>query len=98
MGWHPVVPKKMVQSLKEIVNCPEREIYAMLKECNMDPNEAVNCLLSQEISMESQSSYFCSWGALPAVFVLTVFLSGFHCRLHFPTNAESSVDKFFLGI
>uniref|UniRef100_A0A5B6ZG77 GBF-interacting protein 1 N-terminal domain-containing protein n=1 Tax=Davidia involucrata TaxID=16924 RepID=A0A5B6ZG77_DAVIN len=40
--------RKMVQSLKEIVNCPEQEIYAMLKECNMDPNEAVNRLLSQD--------------------------------------------------
>ena len=43
----PVGSRKMVQSLKEIVNCPELEIYAMLKECNMDPNEAVNRLLSQ---------------------------------------------------
>ncbi|GFY85458.1 hypothetical protein Acr_04g0001960 [Actinidia rufa] len=29
------VARKMVQSLKEIVNCPETEIYAMLKDCNM---------------------------------------------------------------
>ena len=43
----PAGSRKMVQSLKEIVNCPELEIYAMLKECNMDPNEAVNRLLSQ---------------------------------------------------
>lgn len=43
----PAASSKMVQSLKEIVNCPESEIYAMLKECNMDPNEAVNRLLSQ---------------------------------------------------
>lgn len=43
----PAASRKMVQSLKEIVNCPEPEIYAMLKECNMDPNEAVNRLLSQ---------------------------------------------------
>lgn len=38
--------KKMVQSLKEIVNCPEPEIYSVLKDCNMDPNEAVQRLLS----------------------------------------------------
>ncbi|KAJ9563666.1 hypothetical protein OSB04_008826 [Centaurea solstitialis] len=32
----------MVQSLKEIVNgVPEAEIYSTLKECNMDPNEAL---------------------------------------------------------
>lgn len=43
----PPGSRKMVQSLKEIVNCPEAEIYAMLKECNMDPNEAVNRLLTQ---------------------------------------------------
>lgn len=43
----PPGSRKMVQSLKEIVNCPEPEIYAMLKDCNMDPNEAVNRLLSQ---------------------------------------------------
>lgn len=44
----PTSSKKMIQDLKEIVNCPEDEIYAMLKECNMDPNEAVNRLLSQD--------------------------------------------------
>lgn len=43
----PAGSRKIVQSLKEIVNCPELEIYATLKECNMDPNEAVNRLLSQ---------------------------------------------------
>ncbi|KAG6514945.1 hypothetical protein ZIOFF_025321 [Zingiber officinale] len=41
--------RKLVQSLKEIVNCSEPEIYAMLRECNMDPNEAVQCLLSQDL-------------------------------------------------
>lgn len=39
--------KKVIQSLKEIVNCSESEIYVALKECNMDPNEAVQRLLSQ---------------------------------------------------
>lgn len=43
----PAVSRKVVQSLKEIVNCPELEIYAALKDCNMDPNEAVNRLLTQ---------------------------------------------------
>jgi len=44
----PAASRKMVQSLKEIVhNCTEQEIYAALKDCNMDPNEAVNRLLSQ---------------------------------------------------
>ncbi|XP_039036178.1 uncharacterized protein LOC120172919 [Hibiscus syriacus] len=51
----PPGSRKMVQSLKEIVNCPEPEIYAMLKECNMDPNEAFNRLLSQDPFNEVKS-------------------------------------------
>ncbi|XP_057494238.1 uncharacterized protein LOC130779587 isoform X1 [Actinidia eriantha] len=51
----PGAARKMVQSLKEIVNCPENEIYAMLKDCNMDPNEAVNRLLSQDPFHEVKS-------------------------------------------
>ncbi|PWA55199.1 UBA-like, GBF-interacting protein 1 [Artemisia annua] len=44
----PISSKKMIQSLKEIVNgVTDAEIYATLKDCNMDPNEAVNRLLSQ---------------------------------------------------
>ncbi|KAF7113083.1 hypothetical protein RHSIM_RhsimUnG0162600 [Rhododendron simsii] len=43
----PAASRKMVQSLKEIVNCPESEIYAMLKESNIDPNVTVNRLLSE---------------------------------------------------
>lgn len=44
----PPASRKMVQSLKEIVsNIPDNEIYATLKDCNMDPNEAVSRLLSQ---------------------------------------------------
>ncbi|KAM7258111.1 hypothetical protein ACFE04_013852 [Oxalis oulophora] len=45
----PAGSKKIVLSLKEVVNnVPEAEIYAALKECNMDPNEAVNRLISQD--------------------------------------------------
>ncbi|KAJ6377471.1 hypothetical protein OIU76_026443 [Salix suchowensis] len=51
----PAASRKMVQSLKEIVNSPEPEIYAMLKECNMDPNEAVSRLLSQDPFHEVKS-------------------------------------------
>ncbi|ESQ47351.1 hypothetical protein EUTSA_v10028089mg [Eutrema salsugineum] len=40
--------RKVVQSLKEIVNCSDLEIYAMLVECDMDPDETVNRLLSQD--------------------------------------------------
>ncbi|XXG67801.1 hypothetical protein AAC387_Pa06g1062 [Persea americana] len=51
----PAASRKMVQNLKEIVNCPEHEIYAMLKECNMDPNDTVNRLLSQDTFHEVKS-------------------------------------------
>ncbi|PON41739.1 GBF-interacting protein [Parasponia andersonii] len=52
----PPGSRKIVQSLKEIVhNCTEQEIYAMLKDCNMDPNEAVNRLLAQDPFHEVKS-------------------------------------------
>ncbi|KAK7331229.1 hypothetical protein VNO77_25448 [Canavalia gladiata] len=52
----PASSRKMVQSLKEIVsNFPDHEIYAMLKDCNMDPNEAVSRLLSQDPFHEVKS-------------------------------------------
>ncbi|GKA61096.1 putative GBF-interacting protein [Tanacetum coccineum] len=52
----PISSKKMIQSLKEIVNgVPDAEIYATLKDCNMDPNEAVNRLLSQDTFHEVKS-------------------------------------------
>lgn len=49
-GLSPAV-KKVVQSVKEIVNCTEQEIYAVLKECDMDPNLAVEKLLAQGFSI-----------------------------------------------
>ncbi|KAJ4797609.1 RNA polymerase II degradation factor-like protein (DUF1296) [Rhynchospora pubera] len=51
----PASARKMVQSLKEIVNCPEAEIYATLKECDMDPDAAVNRLLTQDTFREVKS-------------------------------------------
>ncbi|GAA0145436.1 hypothetical protein LIER_05631 [Lithospermum erythrorhizon] len=51
----PSGSRKVVMSLKEIVNCPEAEIYATLQDCNMDPNEAVNKLLSQDSFREVKS-------------------------------------------
>ncbi|KAG4381324.1 hypothetical protein GLYMA_15G126000v4 [Glycine max] len=52
----PASSRKMVQSLKEIVsNFPDHEIYATLKDCNMDPNEAVSRLLSQDPFHEVKS-------------------------------------------
>ncbi|CAL9049530.1 unnamed protein product [Musa banksii] len=49
----PTGSRKLVQSLREIVHCPEPEIYAMLRECNMDPNEAVHRLLAQGVCQAS---------------------------------------------
>ncbi|XP_074272477.1 GBF-interacting protein 1 isoform X2 [Silene latifolia] len=41
--------KKMIQNLKEIyLNHTDDEIYSMLKECNMDPNETAQKLLHQD--------------------------------------------------
>ncbi|XP_073149851.1 uncharacterized protein [Henckelia pumila] len=51
----PSGSRKIVQSLKEIVSCSEAEIYAALKDCNMDPNEAVNRLLCQDPFHEVKS-------------------------------------------
>ncbi|XP_071715880.1 uncharacterized protein [Rutidosis leptorrhynchoides] len=52
----PAASRKMVQSLKEIVNgVSDVEIYSALKDCNMDPNEAVNRLLSQDPFHEVKS-------------------------------------------
>ena len=55
----PASSRKMVQSLKEIVsNFPDHEIYATLKDCNMDPNEAVSRLLSQGSSLSFNLTVF----------------------------------------
>lgn len=43
--------KKMIQNIKEITgnNYSEDEIYSMLKECSMDPNQTTHNLLSMGI-------------------------------------------------
>ncbi|OMO49656.1 UBA-like protein, partial [Corchorus capsularis] len=53
----PASVKKVVQNLKEIVdnNCTDSEIYAVLRDCNMDPNDAVQRLLSQDTFHEVKS-------------------------------------------
>jgi hypothetical protein len=43
MGVVPVSTRKLVQGLNEIVNCPDVEIYAALRECDMDLDEVVSC-------------------------------------------------------
>ncbi|XP_010539204.1 PREDICTED: uncharacterized protein LOC104813342 [Tarenaya hassleriana] len=51
----PAASRKVVRSLKEVVNCSEEEIYATLVECDMDPDAAVNRLLSQDSFHEVKS-------------------------------------------
>jgi hypothetical protein len=46
-GPVPASARKLVQGLNEIVNRPDAEIYAALRECDMDLDEAVSRLLSQ---------------------------------------------------
>lgn len=46
----PGKTRKMIQNIKEITgNHSEEEIYAMLKDCSMDPNETAQRLLLQGI-------------------------------------------------
>ncbi|KAL5231018.1 hypothetical protein ABZP36_029794 [Zizania latifolia] len=54
-GPVPAASRKLVQSLKEIVNRPEAEIYSALRDCGMDPDEAVSRLLSQDTFQEVKS-------------------------------------------
>ncbi|KAL9319688.1 hypothetical protein ACSQ67_011527 [Phaseolus vulgaris] len=51
----PVAAEKVVRSVKEIVDCTEHEIYAVLEECDMDVNRAVEKLLSQDTFHEVKS-------------------------------------------
>lgn len=62
----PASYRKMVQSLKEVVNLSDAEIYATLKDCDMDPDEAVSRLLSQ-------GSFFSSITLIPVLNCLMGF-------------------------
>lgn len=48
----------VVATVKEIVNCTEQEIYDVLKDCDMDPNLAVEKLLAQGFLFLSFFSFF----------------------------------------
>ncbi|XVE86241.1 hypothetical protein DITRI_Ditri18aG0019800 [Diplodiscus trichospermus] len=56
-GQIPASAKKVVQNLKEAINnkCTDSEIYVVLKDCNMDPNDAIQRLLSQDTFHEVKS-------------------------------------------
>uniref|UniRef100_A0A453F6L1 GBF-interacting protein 1 N-terminal domain-containing protein n=2 Tax=Aegilops tauschii subsp. strangulata TaxID=200361 RepID=A0A453F6L1_AEGTS len=51
-GPVPASARKLVQGLKEIVSRSDSEIYAALRDCGMDPDEAVSRLLSQDTFQE----------------------------------------------
>ncbi len=53
----PASTRKVVQELMEVVGNSEEEIYAMLKECNMDPNETAQRLLNQGTFLLSVSRW-----------------------------------------
>ncbi|TKY46787.1 hypothetical protein E2542_SST28836 [Spatholobus suberectus] len=53
----PATAEKVVRSVKEIVNCKEHEIDAVLEECDMDVNRAVEKLLSQDTFHEVRSKH-----------------------------------------
>ncbi|RWW26260.1 hypothetical protein BHE74_00011443, partial [Ensete ventricosum] len=70
----PTGSRKLVQSLREIVHCPEPEIYAMLRECNMDPNEAAHRLLGQGAPLRCPfSRFFPSGLSLVLLFAHEIF-------------------------
>jgi hypothetical protein len=76
----PTGVRKTIQNIKEITgNHSDDEIYAMLKECSMDPNETAQKLLFQGTFISFCSYFFRlfrSWSFLNFVFLI-VFLSGF---------------------
>lgn len=55
----PPSAKKLVQNLKEVINknCTDTEVYAVLLDCNMDPDDAIQRLLSQGLILSSVTFY-----------------------------------------
>ena len=63
----PSGERKIIQDIKEIAqNHSDEEIYAMLKECNMDPNETVQKLFYQgrysDLAISSKVAFLFSLG------------------------------------
>jgi len=54
----PEYSRPIVRAMKEIVNCSEQEIYAMLVECNMNADEAITRLLSQGFFNKVSAFFF----------------------------------------
>lgn len=72
----PAAAKKVVQSLKEIVKKhSDEEIYAALKDCDMDPNLAVHVLMNQGIPFLFCFPFAWIWPLPPLI------VSFFACKL-----------------
>lgn len=70
----PAASRKMVQSLKEIVkDSTDLEIYSTLTDCNMDPNEAVNRLLSQGEPNSTQHNIFYFYLCNQLIYIFCLF-------------------------
>lgn len=67
--------RKTIQNIKEITgNHGEDEIYAMLKECSMDPNETTQKLLSQGsfLYLSFCFFFFFKWSSLCMYLAVTL--------------------------
>jgi hypothetical protein len=71
--------RKTIQNIKEITgNHSDEEIYAMLKECSMDPNETAQKLLYQGHFSLSLSFFLVGFLVLKPIVLDLVDLAGFH--------------------
>jgi hypothetical protein len=59
----PVVARRIIQDIKEIAGGhADEEVYAVLRECDMDPNEATQRLLSRGTSsLSTLPSFGLAW-------------------------------------
>jgi hypothetical protein len=81
-GFRVSIPgnvRKTIQNIKEITgNHSDEEIYAMLKECSMDPNETAQKLLYQGHFSFSLSFFLLGFLVLKPIVLDLVDLAGFH--------------------
>jgi hypothetical protein len=75
-GPVPASSRKLVQGLNEIVNRPDAEIYAALRECYMDPDEAVSRLLSQGLPSRAAPFSPPCFGCIVSFCLWLAFVSG----------------------
>jgi hypothetical protein len=89
----PPSAMEVVRSLKEIVENSEDEIYATLKECNMDLNETAQRLLNQgviDLTCFFQQSFFCD------IYICSIFPSS-RCEVVFSVSVAKSLALWFVS-